>query len=67
MERDEYSLNEFLTGAMINCPITLVTGGLAYPKKIETYVNEINTEKYKNSTFTCWDIQNGKLVLYLNE
>ena len=54
MERDEYSLNEFLTGAMINCPITLVTGGLAYPKKIETCVNEINTEKYKNSTFTCW-------------
>ena len=67
MERDGYSLNEFLTGAMMNCPVTLVVGGITCPTKIETCVNEINTEKYKNSTFMCWDIQNGKLVLYLNE
>jgi len=33
-----FNLNEFLQGAMMNCPITLVTGGVNNPKKIETCV-----------------------------
>lgn len=59
-----YDLEEFLQGTLMNCPIILVTGGLNNPQKKVTCVNEING---KDKRFTCWDIQNGKLVLYLDE
>lgn len=59
-----YDLEEFLQGAMMNCPIILVTGELDNPQKKVTYVNEIDG---KGKRFTCWDIQNGKLVLYLDK
>ncbi len=62
-----FRLDEFLQGAMMNCPITLVTGGVNNPKKIETCVNEIDTKEYEGKTFTCWDIQNGKLVIYIDD
>ena len=63
-----YNLEEFLQGAMTNCSIILVIGGLDNPQKKVTfrslYVNEIDG---KDKRFTCWDIQDGKLVLYLEE
>ena len=59
-----FDLNEFLQCAMMNCPIVLVTGGIENPKKRITSVNEIDSIGLK---FTCWDIQNGKLVLYIDD
>ena len=59
-----FDLDEFLQCAMMNCPIILVYGEINNPKKRITCVNEIDG---KDKKFTCWDIQNGKLVIYLDE
>ena len=59
-----YDLEEFLQCAIMNRPIVLVTGGIDNPQKKITCVNEIDGTGKK---FTCWDIQNGKLVLFIDE
>jgi hypothetical protein len=59
-----YDLDEFLQCAMMNCDIILVTGGMDNPKKTITTVNRVRPKGMK---FTCWDIENGKLVLYIDE
>lgn len=61
---DGYNLSEFLQCAMSNCPITLVEGNINNVTKEITCVNEIDVG---NRKFTCWDIQNGGLVLYIND
>lgn len=62
-----YDLDEFLQGALMNEPIILVSGGIGGigdPKKTKTCVNEI---RGKGKTFTCWSIEDGSLVLYLDD
>lgn len=59
-----FNLDEFLQGAMKNCPIILVSGGIDNPHKEDTCVNDIDG---KNMEFTCCDIQNGKLVIYIDD
>ena len=59
-----YDLDQFLQCAETNCDIILVTGGLKNPTKTITCINNIKTNNMK---FTCWDIQNGKLVLYIDD
>ena len=62
-----YNLEEFLTCATMNCPIILVTGdpfnNNDQVKKTITCINEIDA---KDKTFSCWNIQDGKLVLYID-
>ena len=59
-----YDLDEFLQCALMNEPIILVSGGIDNPKKTRTCVNEIKGE---GKTFTCWSVENGNIVLYLDD
>ena len=60
-----YKLSEFLQAAMTNCPIVLVyDDAMGVPREIHTCVNDIKNPE--DMTFTCWDIQNGRMCIYID-
>ena len=56
-----YDLEEFLECAVMNCQIMLVTDSDNY---IKTDINHIEA---KGKRFTCWDLKDNVLWIFLDE
>ena len=56
-----FNLGDFLDLAMTNTKIVIIDNGTRHI----TTVNEIDKE-YNNRTFSCWDMDCGRLTLYLD-
>jgi len=56
-----YKLGEFLQGAMTNFSITIIDNGVRHI----TRINDMD-KKYEKRTFTCWDMNCGRLTFYLD-
>lgn len=57
-----YTVDEFLQGAMKNCQIVFVDKN---GHREFFSINEIGN-KYDDKTFTCWDVIDGILYLFLD-
>ncbi len=56
-----YNVGEFLQCAMTNILIFLIDDNGCHI----TTINKMD-KKYDVRTFTCWEIKNGRLLLYLD-
>ena len=56
-----YKIGEFLQCAMTDTTIVLIDNENCHM----TTINKMG-KKYDNRKFTCWEIRDGKLILYLD-
>lgn len=56
-----YNIGEFLQCAMTDTTIVLIDNENCHM----TTINKMG-KKYDNRKFTCWEIRDGKLILYLD-
>lgn len=56
-----YNVGEFLQCAMTDTTIVLIDNGTRHI----TTINKMD-KKYDDMTFTCWEMQCGRLTLYLD-